>query len=412
MKETIDQHLKVRNEISGILHRIVSGLTMSQVLDSVYEEFQSFIPFHRMGCAVIEENGQIVRSVWARTTVEKIFLPVGYDAPLRGSSLENIVITGKTRIINDLNEYLSDHPDSDSTKLILKEGIRSSLTCPLINDGKAIGLLFFSSMNTDTYKDIHSELFLELAEYISVSLFKARAYEKLKEMNELKNRFLGIAAHDLRNPLAIIKSYVDILKTTGKNYTEEKRDGLLDRMDQVASRMFLLINDLLDISAIESGNLEIIRKPQKPSYLLDEAIEMCIPVAEKKQIVLTKSYADQIPFLPEISVDAGKIGQVLDNLLTNAVKFSESGTEIIINAVEDGGCVRFSIKDHGQGIPEEEISRLFQPFGKTSVRPTAGEKSTGLGLLIVRKIIEAHNGKIWVESKVGQGSEFIFTLPV
>ena len=116
--------------------------------------------------------------------------------------------------------------------------------------------------------------------------------------------------------------------------------------------------------------------------------------------------------LPEISLDRNRISQVINNLITNAIKFSYPETEIALSAVRRGGEVIISVADQGQGIPPDEIPKLFADFTKTSVRPTGGEKSTGLGLAIAKRMVEAHKGRIWVESQVGKGSTFSFTLPL
>ena len=172
--------------------------------------------------------------------------------------------------------------------------------------------------------------------------------------------------------------------------------------------MLHLIDDFLDVSSIESGNLRLDRCPLDPRKLLEHNVLLNAVLAQKKNIQVALEIEGALPML---SLDEGKIGQVLNNLISNAVKFSQSGTAVTVHAVAEGGGVQIAVRDQGPGIPEGERGKLFQPFGKTSVRSTAGESSTGLGLAIVRKIVEGHGGRIWVESEVGVGSAFLFTLP-
>jgi len=170
-----------------------------------------------------------------------------------------------------------------------------------------------------------------------------------------------------------------------------------------------LIENLLDFSAIESGRLELKFQTVNLHKFFHTYQSMTKPLAEKKQIALKlKIEAD----LPNIIVDSDRIMQVLDNLVTNAIKFSYPNTTVTISARKINGNVEISVADQGQGIPEDEISKIFKEFSKASVRPTAGEKSTGLGLAIAKKIIEAHQGTISVASEVGKGTTFTIVMPL
>jgi signal transduction histidine kinase len=139
----------------------------------------------------------------------------GYDAPLQGSSLQTIIETKQPRILNNLEEYLKEHPLSDSTQKIVREGVRSSFTCPLIAMGKPIGFLFFSSNKPNTYDKTHQELYMQIANQLSVIVEKSRYLQQLLESNKLKNKFLGMAAHDLRNLLTAISGYIELFLSNG-----------------------------------------------------------------------------------------------------------------------------------------------------------------------------------------------------
>jgi signal transduction histidine kinase len=158
--------------------------------------------------------------------------------------------------------------------------------------------------------------------------------------------------------------------------------------------------------------VEILFAPSDPKNLflfgLDGALFAGVQtLAQQKQIHVSLQIESA---LPKLSLDEGKIEQVLNNLISNAVKFSQPGTAVEVRAVAQDGGVLISVRDQGPGIPAAECAKLFQPFGRTSIRSTCGEHSTGLGLAISRKIVEGHGGHIWVESQVGLGSVFLFTL--
>ncbi len=233
---------------------------------------------------------------------------------------------------------------------------------------------------------------------------------ELLQLNEFKNQMLGMAAHDLRNPLAVIHTASSFLATdSSKTLSEEKRTDFMHRIHANSEFMVKLIDDLLDVARIESGKLELELEPTELCRLIDDSLSINRVLAEQKNIKLEFAAECVVPPLP---LDRNKMAQVINNLVTNALKFSQSGTSVRVSAARENGRVVVAVADQGQGIPADELSKLFRPFGKTSVRSTAGEKSTGLGLAISRRIVEAHGGNIWAESEVGRGSVFRFSLPV
>lgn len=232
---------------------------------------------------------------------------------------------------------------------------------------------------------------------------------ELEKVNAQKDQFLGMAAHDLRNPLGHIATVAEILMEDLADEITEQQMQLLG-ITQTSSKFMLdLVNDLLDISKIESGKLDLRLEAVDLVSLIRNNVDKNRSLADNKDIALVQNLTDE-PLMT--TVDVNKIEQVLNNLISNAVKFSYPETTITINLSEESGTAHLSVSDEGQGIPEDELDKLFQPFERTSVTSTAGEKSTGLGLVIVRKIIEGHQGKIWLESVVGEGTTFHIRLPL
>lgn len=231
--------------------------------------------------------------------------------------------------------------------------------------------------------------------------------EELKKLNELKNQFLGMAAHDLRNPLGVIKSYSDLLQQTLDNL-DSKHLKMLQRIESSSAFMLELINNLLDYSVIESGTVTLHLADVDLHTLLQENIALMKNLAEQKQIVFELKIENQIP---NIIGDYNKLAQVFNNLIANAIKFSHNGSSIVISLKQENNEVIIAVKDSGVGIPEEIKKNLFTPFTK-GAKGTAGEKTTGLGLAIAKKIVAEHKGKIWVESTEGKGSIFYVSLPI
>jgi two-component system, sensor histidine kinase and response regulator len=235
--------------------------------------------------------------------------------------------------------------------------------------------------------------------------------DQLSKADAAKNRFLGMAAHDLRNPLSSIRGLAEFLSdgTVGE-LTPDQLD-LVKTIHAASQSMLALVNELLDVATIESGEFKIHPVPSNLTEIIGKSVYLTNIEAAKKQ-----TRVDFDPKQCEViaKIDSAKIRQVVDNLLSNAVKYSPPGSVVGVQVREGskGGTCVFSVKDQGPGIPDQERHKLFKDFGRLSAQPTAGEKSTGLGLAICRKIVEAHGGIIVAENLPERGSEFRVTLPI
>lgn len=245
-------------------------------------------------------------------------------------------------------------------------------------------------------------------ELVAMQRELARKNAELQRLNTQKNELLGMAAHDLRNPLQSILSYSDFLVEDLCDVLSEEHAEFLSIIQSSTRFMAALVNDLLDVAKIESGKLQLDVEPSDLSRLVERNVMLNRPLARKKDITLRVS-AEEVPTM---TLDPAKIAQVLNNLISNAVKYSPSNTTVDVGLRREDGHAILSVEDQGQGIPEDEQDALFEPFATTSVRATAGEKSTGLGLVITKRIIEGHGGEIEVMSEAGEGSTFIVTLPI
>ncbi|PXF59274.1 MAG: hybrid sensor histidine kinase/response regulator [Deltaproteobacteria bacterium] len=232
---------------------------------------------------------------------------------------------------------------------------------------------------------------------------------QLQKLNEQKNRFLGMAAHDLRNPLGAISNFSEVLYDESAKTLNQEQLELVSTIRSSSEFMLQMVNDFLDISKIESGKLDLNLQPTDILSLAKQNIFLNRIFSTKKGIELVLNHEGDIPVM---LLDADKIEQVLNNFISNAVKFSypQSVIKVQINRSDDHLVI--SVTDEGQGIPEKDLDKLFNAFEQTSVKTTGGEKSTGLGLSIVKKIAEGHKGKIRVESEVGKGSTFYASLPI
>lgn len=230
----------------------------------------------------------------------------------------------------------------------------------------------------------------------------------LKQLNDEKNKILGIAAHDIRSPLAIISSYASFLNDDNLTLDDDVRKKFLKIIQNRSLFGMDLLDDILDFSKIEAGEITINKTKTDLIQFVIEIQNFNTVLAKKKnQTINFNSNCEKL----EINIDKFKIEQVLNNLLSNAMKFCPENSVIIINLEKLEDRIHLSVIDNGPGIPDNEIDKLFKPFQTTSVQATNSEKSTGLGLAISRKIIEAHKGEIGVKNNVDNGATFYFTLP-
>jgi signal transduction histidine kinase len=237
----------------------------------------------------------------------------------------------------------------------------------------------------------------------------ARKNIELEKLNDDKNRFLRIAAHDLRNPTSAILSFSDLMmeETWAKLNDHEKE--FITIIKDSSEFVLKLLNELLDVAVIESGNLTLNLEETDIVELTQKNTSLNKVIADKKKlkIIFSSDFSEL-----RLKIDTVKTEQILNNLISNAIKFSYPEKLIEVNLSRtDDQCI-IKVIDQGQGIPPEDLTKLFQPFARRSVRSTAGERSTGLGLSIVKKIVEGHKGKIWVESEVGVGTTFFVSLPL
>ncbi|MBU2513680.1 hybrid sensor histidine kinase/response regulator [bacterium] len=232
--------------------------------------------------------------------------------------------------------------------------------------------------------------------------------QHLKDLNKLKDDFLGMATHDIRSPLSGVNGVIDLILTGELGEINDQQREFLELILKSGKQIMNLVNDLLDISVIESGNLKLTFENCRIRSIIEDRIRLHQFTVKKKEIMIISDLKDN----PELTLDPERFGQVLDNLLSNAAKFSPEKSKIFVSLEADKTDVIIKIRDEGPGISKEDQEKLFGMYRKLSARPTSGEKSSGLGLAIARKIIDGHQGDIYVESSLGKGATFVIVLPL
>lgn len=232
-----------------------------------------------------------------------------------------------------------------------------------------------------------------------------------EKLYDHQNEFLGMAAHDLRNPLNAIEGLINLtlydIRNNRFDPVESRQE--LENVVVLTQRMSYLVSDLLDISAIESGKVTLSMGSINLNDIFMECENLHIRTAAHKNITLT---VEKNPAMPNVMGDSLRIINVMDNLMSNAIKYTYPGGTIRVYCESENGEVITHVQDNGQGLSADDLKHIFTSFKKLSSRPTGGEHSTGLGLAIAKKVIELHHGNIWVESEKGKGSRFSFSLTV
>jgi signal transduction histidine kinase len=233
------------------------------------------------------------------------------------------------------------------------------------------------------------------------------ANEKLQELDRLKSAFVSIVSHELRTPMTSIKGYVENMLDGLTGLLTDKQAYYLGRVRFNVERLTRMINDLLDLSRIEAGRAELALAATPVAEFITEITESLQPVASAKGVALRGQFHGEPAVM---QADRDKLHQILTNLIQNAVKFTPTGGEIGVDARLDDGFVLFCVADTGCGIGPHELSRVFERFYRGE-GVQAEQRGAGLGLAITKSLVELHGGKIWVESQLGQGSRFFFTIP-
>jgi signal transduction histidine kinase len=266
-----------------------------------------------------------------------------------------------------------------------------------------------SKMSSFKDQDMYDQIAVLYNEMANLQRHLSKKSAELEKMTKRKNYFLGVAAHELRHPLGIIQLLSGLLLEEALSKLTPEQIEYLTMIKTYSESMQGFVDDFLDIAASESGKLHLKKEPSSLLEIFTKNLATNRLVAEEKQVTLQLFHDDKIPI---VRVDPSKIEQVLNNLLSNALKSSPEGGRIEIHLRHSGKEIVFKVKDQGSGIDPEDMPRLFEPFEKSAYSHNGSLQGSGLGLAIARKIVDAHEGRIWVESEVNKGSTFFVSLPI
>ncbi|HLF29116.1 MAG TPA: GAF domain-containing protein [Anaerolineae bacterium] len=302
-------------------------------------------------------------------------------------------------------------PDPESAPA--SPGTQSQISVPIRRGSEVVGVLNLESARSNAFGATEFESAIRLADHAAVAITNARLYEEVKRANDAKSEFVSVVSHELKTPMTSIKGYTDLVIKGAAGPLTELQQQFLNTVRTNVERMSTLVGDLLEISRIETGRLKLDIKPVSMGEVIEETLRTTQRQIEEKQQALDVTVPKD---LPQVLGDRARLIQVMTNLISNAYKYTPTGGQIFISAQPQlNGSPPFvmcAIKDTGVGISPEDQAKLFTKFfrsGDPAVREVPG---TGLGLSITKSLIELHGGQIWVESQLGKGTTFAFTVPV
>ena len=331
--------------------------------------------------------------------------PLHWDSPWLAV---DVLRTGTPTMVSTVtDDWLEAHAeDPEHFRLLKQVGTSSLLSIPLIARDQVLGAITIGrAEGSPPFDEADLGLASDIAARAALAIDNARLYQTAQRATQARDVVLGIVSHDLRNPLSAIAMCASALRESPPEAATD-RASLADTIYDSAEWMQRLIQDLLDVAAIEARQLSIERQREPVEPIVQRTRATFERPATERGVRLS---VEVLPGTPEVDGDAERILQVLANLVSNAVKFTESGGMVTVVAERSGAGVQFSVRDTGAGVPADDLSHLFNLYWHA--RRNARSRGSGYGLAIARGIVEAHGGRIWVESVVGEGSTFRFTVP-
>lgn len=428
-RETLERRLRELMVLHEASHALSRSLDIDTLLQEVLLLIKREFGFELLAVRLLGEDG--ILKIRSHVGLSQAYVTASTMVPSRETYFGTSFLDARPVVVGD-TRYI-DKPLLIS-KLAEEVPVSALIHAPMTYEGRVIGVLTaYATRGPMHFTDEFIELFAALSNQLAMAVVNARLYAevqayshameekvalrtaeleqantRLRELDRLKSDFLSTVSHELRTPLTSIRSFSEILMRYGVDDVE-KRKKFVGIIHNEAERLTRMINDLLDLSKIEAGRLEMNPEPLDLEQVFSRALEATHPLFAEKE--LRGASAVETALAPAYA-DADRLHQVLTNLLGNAVKFSPNGGTIHLSARKDEGFALISVRDGGPGIPPDRLEQVFERFHQVRDPQKSHPLGTGLGLTISREIVESLGGRIWVESELGSGATFSFTVPL
>jgi signal transduction histidine kinase/CheY-like chemotaxis protein len=413
-----EEILKQRNRELLVLRKIsetiLGSLDLEMVLEQILEQAMLSGAFDLGNIRLLDSSGDTLEVAVAR----------GYRDPNNVLSHRKLSRTTEAAQSSHFSGQVFEQPCIEEhvqacsgLRTMRKEGVESFVQVPVCAEGKALGIIQLASRTPRKFHNEEVRLLETIGNQMGIAVQRAQLYEEtrmqageLEKANKLQADFTAMIAHDLRSPLMNITGVTEVMIGGMFGGVTDEQKKWLERIQANSRTLVDLVSDFLDFSKLESGYVEVKRERVDLFDFIQKTIENFRVLAQEKRISISEAVDLS---LPAVHVDPRRMDQVLSNLISNAIKFAGDGGEAEIGAaLADATKVKVWVRDNGAGIPANEVHELFQKYRQGGNARFSSHKGTGLGLVICKMIVEAHGGRIWVESQLGQGSTFFFSLPI
>ena len=404
LRDDLGRRIDLLEATNRAARALGSSLDLDEAFSSFTEELRGLLPFDRAAILLLEDDA--VRVMATAGIAAGTFLPPGASMSVRGSAVEDVIREGRTIYREDLSD-----PRYDQESGLLELGLRARVVAPLQLGARTVGALSLSRQEPASFRPDEVELVTLLARLVASAVQNLRTHEaerttlaEMRRLAALRADFVSLVSHELRGPMAAVIGSALTLQQRWRELQPEQREAFLAVIADETTRLSVLVGDVLDTSRIEAGTFGYTFSDVDLAEIVREAVA----AAEIGQDEVRLSY-DMAPSLPRVRGDADRLRQLVDNLISNAVKFSSTGGEVRVLARSDNGRVIIRVDDDGPGIPVEEQEEIFEKFGRAVGSSKPG---TGLGLFLARSFAEAHGGTLEVDSTPGEGAAFTLTIPL
>jgi signal transduction histidine kinase len=404
LRDELGHRIDVLEATSRAARALASSLDLDQAFAAFVRELRGLLPFDRAAILLAEADGARVMAT-AGVGAEE-FLPPGTTIDVEGSILTDVIDRGRTVYRDDISDR--QYPEEAE---LYGLGVRSRVLAPLQLGTRAIGALALSRGRPGSFRQEEVDLVTLLGRLVATAVQNLRTYEaeratveELRRLSALRADFVSLVSHELRSPMAAVIGSARTLQARWRELRPEQREAFLAVIADETSRLSALVGDVLDTSRIEAGTFAY----RFDDVDLAEILRDSVAAAEIGQDEVRLA-VDLPPTLPGVRGDAERLRQLVDNLISNAIKYSDSGGEVRVDARADNGNVVVRVRDAGPGINAEHQTQIFEKFGRAGGSAKPG---TGLGLFLSRSFAEAHGGTLDVDSRPGEGATFTLRLPL
>ncbi|MCP4543337.1 MAG: GAF domain-containing protein [Chloroflexi bacterium] len=396
-----------------ILHELFQQLGISldleHVLQTVVTASCDLLEADVAFLSLVEDGGRHLRSAAVHGMDDAFLADMRW--PMNDELVATMLETGQPYVMTQFVSLPEQYRPFQTA--LEHEGFVCGASTPLLLNGQPVGFLDVGHRQPHHYRAEDLTFLSALGQEAAIAVRNARLYqaerqqvEQLQALERLQTSFVSSVSHELRTPLTILRTSLALLREQGEACPSEMRQELLETSEHHAGRLEALVTDLLEVTRLEAGQMTLSRQPTDLRTIVKRTVQAFVPLMQERQQTIT---LDMPPRLSQVSVDRRRIEQVLNNLLSNALKFTPRGGHIQVDVQEQEQTVEVSVQDDGPGVPLQERERIFEKF--YTLGTSRGLAGVGLGLYIARQLVNLHGGDIRVESQSGAGSRFYFRIP-